>query len=93
MAKPRGHTPIRTCISCGTKRNKSELIRFVIEMEGNLVKDNTGKMHGRGAYVCKSDSCHELLLSNRRLKRRFRTDKVITVCFDKKNSNDSGSRV
>ena len=80
MGKPRKHIPIRTCISCGAKRNKDELIRLVIDREGRLIKDYKGKMHGRGAYVCKNSSCHEQLPHNRRLKRLFRIDKVITVC-------------
>ncbi len=79
MGKGKGHTPIRTCISCGSKREKSELIRLLLDTEGLLVKDIPGKRHGRGAYICKTGSCQEQLAKNKHLNRVFRTDKVITM--------------
>jgi predicted RNA-binding protein YlxR (DUF448 family) len=48
---------MRTCISCRTKRNKSELIRFVLDQEDRLVRDDLGKRPGRGTYVCRTKSC------------------------------------
>ncbi|MBW2609281.1 MAG: YlxR family protein [Deltaproteobacteria bacterium] len=77
MGKSRGHIPIRTCISCGVRRDKNELIRLSLDAEGQLIKDIEGKMHGRGAYVCKIRTCQEQLSKNRRLHKLFRTDKVI----------------
>ncbi|MFQ5903742.1 MAG: YlxR family protein [Candidatus Binatia bacterium] len=82
MGKGKGHRPIRTCISCGAKRSKGELIRLVVNGEGQLVRDDQGKRPGRGAYVCKSRSCREQLSKNRRLGRRFRTGKAITISPD-----------
>lgn len=82
MGKGKGHIPIRTCISCGAKRRKRELIRLVVNEGGQLIKDDQGKVQGRGAYVCKRESCREQLLKNRRLGRRFRTGKAITISPD-----------
>jgi len=79
MGKGKGHIPIRSCISCGTKRSKNELVRLVLDGEGRLVRDDDGKRQGRGAYVCKSKSCQEGLLKNKRLGRAFRSKKTITV--------------
>ena len=79
MGKGKGHIPVRTCISCGSKRAKNDLIRLSLDKEGRLVLDISGNMHGRGAYVCKSRSCQEQLSGNRRLNKLFRTDRVITV--------------
>ena len=74
MGKGKGHIPIRTCISCGAKRPKKDLIRLRLDKEGRLVKDHSGSMHGRGAYVCDEESCMEQLSGNRRLGTLFRKD-------------------
>ena len=72
MAKGRGHIPMRTCVSCGKKRNKQELIRFVMNKEERLVRDDLGRYPGRGAYVCNAPSCLKKLLHHRGLHRVFR---------------------
>ncbi len=82
MGKGKGHVPIRTCMSCGEKRSKRELIRLVVNREGQLIRDDHGVLHGRGGYVCKRQSCREQLLKNRRLGRHFRTGKPISICVD-----------
>ena len=84
MGKGKGHTPIRTCISCGAKRKKHELTRISIDTEGQLIKDVSGKMQGRGAYICKTPSCHHQLSKHRSLNRVFRTNKNIKVEFIRK---------
>ena len=33
-------------------KNKKEMIRVVKTTEGTIVPDTTGRMNGRGAYVC-----------------------------------------
>ena len=82
MGKAKGHIPIRTCISCGAKRRKRELIRLVVNGGGQMIKDDQAKVQGRGAYVCKRESCREQLSKNRRLGRRFRTGKAIKISPD-----------
>lgn len=56
MAKHR-HIPERTCIGCGQKRPKLELVRVVRTPQGSLQVDITGKNPGRGAYLCHQTSC------------------------------------
>ena len=48
--------PVRMCIACKESRPKKELVRIVATDEG-LYPDETGKAHGRGAYVCPSLEC------------------------------------
>ena len=79
MGKGKGHIPIRTCLSCGLKRRKGELIRLVLTSEGRLVRDDQGTWQGRGVYVCRNKSCREKLLDNRRLGKSFRTCKSVTI--------------
>ncbi len=82
MGKGRGHTPIRTCISCGAKRSKRELMRLVDNGGGHLIRDDEGKRHGRGTYVCKCKSCRERLSKNKRIMRRFKTEKATAISQD-----------
>ena len=48
--------PERRCIGCMTSRPKQELIRIVAD-ENGLHIDPSGKMPGRGAYLCRSEEC------------------------------------
>ena len=56
MAKTR-HIPERTCVGCGQKRPKGELVRVVRTPQGALILDVTGKNPGRGAYLCHQPVC------------------------------------
>lgn len=58
----------RTCVCCRNIFSKDELIRIVRTKDGNIKIDLTGKVAGRGAYVCKSRKCMEILKSDK-LKR------------------------
>ena len=44
------------CIACREGRPKKELVRIIADNDG-LVVDETGKAHGRGAYLCPSVAC------------------------------------
>ena len=48
--------PVRMCIACREGRPKKELVR-VVAAEGMLSPDETGKAHGRGAYLCPNVEC------------------------------------
>jgi predicted RNA-binding protein YlxR (DUF448 family) len=50
--------PVRMCVACRQGRDKAELIR-VVGKGGFAVIDPTGKMDGRGAYVCPTSGCIE----------------------------------
>ena len=49
--------PMRMCIGCREMKPKRELIRIVKTPEGEIKLDLTGKLNGRGAYVCRSVDC------------------------------------
>ena len=48
--------PVRMCIACREGRPKKELVR-VVAADGVLSADETGKAHGRGAYLCPNIEC------------------------------------
>jgi len=52
------HTPERSCVVCKTKAPKRSLTRLVV-VQDELHIDLTGKMNGRGAYLCQNDGCWE----------------------------------
>ena len=50
------HRPQRSCVICRAKQDKRELTRLVFA-DGNLRIDGTGKLNGRGAYLCGKTEC------------------------------------
>ncbi len=65
--------PQRTCLGCNVQKNKNELIRIVMNKEGKIFIDKTGKANGRGAYICDNPECLEKLIKSKRLERNFDT--------------------
>ncbi len=66
------HVPIRTCVACREAKPKRELTRIVLLPDGDVVIDKTGKLNGRGAYVCRRRSCGEEALMRGALARALR---------------------
>ena len=71
MAEKR--TPMRKCVGCNEMKDKKELIRIVRNSEGVMNVDVTGKMSGRGAYICKCLACFDSAVKAKRLERAFKT--------------------
>lgn len=63
--------PQRTCIGCNEKKDKRELIRVVKNKENEIHIDKTGKMPGRGAYLCDNVECLNKAIKTKRLERTF----------------------
>ncbi len=57
MTPARRHVPLRTCINCGNKAPKRELIRIVSTPDDGVKIDEKGKFSGRGTYVCSDVEC------------------------------------
>jgi len=63
------HVPQRSCAACRQVRTKAELIRIVRTPLGEVCLDLTGKMAGRGAYLCRNVECLNVALKQKRLAR------------------------
>ncbi|CDB31774.1 putative uncharacterized protein [Clostridium sp. CAG:575] len=63
--------PQRTCMGCNAKKDKKDLIRIVKNKSGQITIDKTGKLEGRGAYICDNKDCLEKIIKNKRLERVF----------------------
>jgi len=59
----RNKVPLRECISCSEHKPKAEMMRIVITTgeEGDKKRDidESGKVRGRGAYICRNPKCIE----------------------------------
>lgn len=44
--------PIRTCLGCGNRRPKEELVRLVLDTGGRPTVDRRRAIQARGAYLC-----------------------------------------
>lgn len=63
------HQPLRTCLGCGAKKSKRELVRVVRLPSGVLEVDSTGRLAGRGAYVCPVEECLRSAVKGKKLER------------------------
>ena len=66
------HVPERTCVACGARKPKADLLRVVRPPEGRVSLDPTGKAPGRGAYVC-GPGCWDTAIGRGRLGRSLST--------------------
>ena len=48
--------PERMCVVCRQMKPKNELIR-IVNSDGAVVIDKTGKLNGRGVYLCRCMEC------------------------------------
>ena len=61
--------PLRTCVGCGRRAPKRELVRFT-EVAGVLNDAATGG--GRGAYTCRDTACFETATARHAFARSLR---------------------
>lgn len=65
--------PTRKCASCGEHFPKNELLRIVRSPEGEISLDRTGKMSGRGAYICRDAACFKKARKSGRIATALET--------------------
>ena len=66
--------PMRTCIACRQEKPKKELIRVVKNKEGEFRLDKTGKLNGRGAYMCNDKACAQKVVKKKLLSHSFEVE-------------------
>ena len=64
--------PQRQCVGCGEMKNKKEMIRILKTPEGTFTLDITGRINGRGAYLCPCMECFRKAVKGRGLERSFK---------------------
>ena len=68
----RGHIPLRSCVACGAKTDKRDLLRLVRTQSGRVEVDTTSKIPGRGAYLCHHQACWDTALKKSRLDHKLK---------------------
>ena len=61
-------------MGCNCKKAKNELIRIVKSKDNVISVDKTGKLEGRGAYICNSIDCLEKVIKSKRLEKVLETE-------------------
>lgn len=67
--------PERKCLGCNVRKPKGELVRVVRLNDGTVTLDKTGKVSGRGAYICHDIKCY----NKARKAKRFETNLEIEI--------------
>lgn len=60
--------PLRMCVSCRQMKPKTDLVRVVNTADGVAV-DLTGKVNGRGVYLCKCKECITRALNSKKFDK------------------------
>ena len=61
--------PQRQCMGCRERMDKRELIRVVRTTDGQVQLDFSGKVNGRGAYICPKADCLKKARKSKALDR------------------------
>ncbi len=65
--------PQRQCMGCRERMDKRQLIRVVRTPEGEVKLDFSGKLSGRGAYICPKPECLQKAQRSKALDRSLET--------------------
>ena len=65
--------PQRQCMGCRERKNKRDMIRVVRQTSGDVTLDFSGKLNGRGAYVCPDPECLKKARKAKSLERSLET--------------------
>ena len=66
--------PQRQCMGCRERKAKKELIRVVRTPEGAVCLDFSGKLNGRGAYLCPEPECLKKARKAKSLERSLEVE-------------------
>ena len=61
-------------MGCRERKAKRELIRVVRGVDGTVSLDFSGKLNGRGAYICPDPSCLQKARKAKSLDRSLETE-------------------
>ena len=63
--------PLRKCTGCGEMKPKKELVRVVKTPDDQVLMDLTGRVNGRGAYICPDAQCLKIARKSKRIEKSF----------------------
>ena len=83
--------PQRQCMGCRERKNKRDMIRVVRETNGNVSLDFSGKLNGRGAYICPDPECLKKARKAKSLDRSLEVT-IPEEVYDRLDREMEGSR-
>lgn len=66
--------PQRQCMGCKERKDKKAMIRVVRGTDGSVSLDFSGKVNGRGAYVCPDPACLKKAQKSKALDRSLEVE-------------------
>ena len=69
--------PQRTCVGCREVKAKRDLMRIVRLSDGHVLVDPSGKLPGRGAYICPTHECWERAVERRAIERAHKSQIMV----------------
>lgn len=66
--------PQRQCLGCRQMKPKHELVRIIRTPLDEIQLDVTGKMNGRGAYICREKACFDKAVKSKAVDRALKMD-------------------
>ena len=70
--------PVRTCLGCRTRADKSTLMR-VVALNGAVIPDPSATLPGRGAWVHLTPECIEKSIARKAFGRALRVSSPLTT--------------
>ncbi len=81
--------PQRQCMGCRERKAKKEMIRVVRGTDGTVSLDFSGKLNGRGAYICPKPECLQKARKAKALERSLETE-VPELVYERLNKELEG---
>ena len=81
--------PQRQCMGCRERKAKRDMIRVVRGTDGNVSLDFSGKLNGRGAYICPDPNCLQKARKAKSLERSLETE-VPELVYERLNKELEG---
>ena len=71
--------PQRQCMGCRERKAKREMLRVVRGTDNAVYLDFSGKMNGRGAYICPDPACLRKAQKAKSLERSLELHVVLLI--------------
>lgn len=68
------HVPTRTCAVCRQSHPKRDMTRIVRVPDGTIHRDDSGRVPGRGTYICQDPACRDAERIATAVKRALGTE-------------------
>lgn len=66
--------PMRRCLATNESYPKKDLLRIVKTPEGDIKVDVSGKINGKGAYICKKIEALNIAINKKVLEKALEVD-------------------